>query len=360
MVGAVDNNLSSAPSEPRPTQKVEGGPAASSTSTPTSSAPPVFAPNLPVPGAERRQSQRTEKLSHRQLLWICRALQETHSDLFHTLAAESEEQCALSGEAGGQSSHASFSQRSVYVRKLESFFTGDMLYAHFKKFGAIEQADVIRHRDGRCKGFGYVRFVNVEAVDECCRETEHILNGKRVVVKRRTDGRDGRPTPQPPCQRPQTSGFQQLQFGHPMGSAMPPAMAMTPHSWGTQDMMWRMQHMMRDQQEVIRNQAQMLQHQQLAAMTDARTQHQIGTGLSAPLSPGDVWGRGPRWLTAGGLRQQGQFSPTALGGHLFVPSPHRRDPAMADLQDTAVNSISACLSPIGPGNVALAQVRHYR
>eukprot|EP01023_Acetabularia_acetabulum_P006184 TRINITY_DN12580_c0_g1_i2.p2 TRINITY_DN12580_c0_g1~~TRINITY_DN12580_c0_g1_i2.p2 ORF type:complete len:202 (-),score=36.54 TRINITY_DN12580_c0_g1_i2:61-666(-) len=58
----------------------------------------------------------------------------------------------------------------------------DYFQRYFNQFGEIEHAEVVRDRQGKSKGFGFVSFVDAEAVERVL-QMPHVLDNRRIEVK---------------------------------------------------------------------------------------------------------------------------------------------------------------------------------
>ena len=81
-----------------------------------------------------------------------------------------------SSPAGGQA--------KIFVGGLPSSVTSEGLISHFSAYGEVVDATIMNDKiTGRPRGFGFVTFRTVEAVDALMQE-QHVLDGKQVECKR--------------------------------------------------------------------------------------------------------------------------------------------------------------------------------
>lgn len=72
--------------------------------------------------------------------------------------------------------------RRIMVRNI-NYGTSDAQYtAHFAQFGPLEDAAIVREKNGRSKGFGFVTFANIESMRRCLGSPLH-LDGRKLFVK---------------------------------------------------------------------------------------------------------------------------------------------------------------------------------
>uniref|UniRef100_A0A0N5C916 RNA-binding domain-containing protein n=1 Tax=Strongyloides papillosus TaxID=174720 RepID=A0A0N5C916_STREA len=74
------------------------------------------------------------------------------------------------------------------------FHTVDGIRTYFDRFGAVEQVEIL----GNPRGMGFVVFEEKESADKALEyEDEHIINGKRVEIKRDEDDPEATPKTSP-------------------------------------------------------------------------------------------------------------------------------------------------------------------
>lgn len=73
----------------------------------------------------------------------------------------------------------------VFVGGLRKTTEEDRVISHFAKFGQVESVDVKRQADGTSRGFAFVKFADVEAIEKVMDAHEkHMIDNKWVEVKR--------------------------------------------------------------------------------------------------------------------------------------------------------------------------------
>ncbi|ESO11337.1 hypothetical protein HELRODRAFT_91486 [Helobdella robusta] len=76
-------------------------------------------------------------------------------------------------------------ERKIFVGGLHWETTVNDLRDYFSKFGKVVDSTLKTDpATGRSRGFGFVLFENVEAVDKVCDEKSHVLQGKTIDPKR--------------------------------------------------------------------------------------------------------------------------------------------------------------------------------
>merc|ERR1719510_855210 len=73
----------------------------------------------------------------------------------------------------------------VFVGGLRKTTEEDRVCSHFAKFGQVEHVDIKRLPDGTSRGFAFVKFVDLDAVDRVIEaHAKHMIDNKWVEVKR--------------------------------------------------------------------------------------------------------------------------------------------------------------------------------
>jgi len=73
----------------------------------------------------------------------------------------------------------------VFVGGLRKTTEEDRVCAHFAKFGQVEHVDIKRQADGTSRGFAFIKFADVEAVEKVIdAHAKHMIDNKWVEVKR--------------------------------------------------------------------------------------------------------------------------------------------------------------------------------
>merc|ERR1719458_2226198 len=73
----------------------------------------------------------------------------------------------------------------VFVGGLRKTTEEDRVCAHFAKFGQVEHVDIKRLPDGTSRGFAFIKFADVDAIDKVIEaHAKHMIDNKWVEVKR--------------------------------------------------------------------------------------------------------------------------------------------------------------------------------
>merc|ERR1740121_2644358 len=73
----------------------------------------------------------------------------------------------------------------VFVGGLRKTTEEDRVCAHFAKFGQVEHVDIKRLPDGTSRGFAFIKFADLDAVDKVIEaHAKHMIDNKWVEVKR--------------------------------------------------------------------------------------------------------------------------------------------------------------------------------
>jgi len=74
--------------------------------------------------------------------------------------------------------------KKIFVGGLPVSLNETTFYAHFQKYGAIVEAQIMKDRkNSRSRGFGFIRYHSEDSVDEVLKY-DHTINGKLVEVKK--------------------------------------------------------------------------------------------------------------------------------------------------------------------------------
>ncbi|XP_014240494.1 heterogeneous nuclear ribonucleoprotein A1, A2/B1 homolog isoform X1 [Cimex lectularius] len=75
--------------------------------------------------------------------------------------------------------------KKIFIGGLKDEINEDDLKHYFGDFGQVSNVAIIVDRDtGKKRGFGFVEFDDYDAVDKICLQGSHIINGKRIDVKK--------------------------------------------------------------------------------------------------------------------------------------------------------------------------------
>ncbi|XP_010491699.1 PREDICTED: polyadenylate-binding protein 3 isoform X1 [Camelina sativa] len=87
-----------------------------------------------------------------------------------------------SGMATNQEGKEEVDARSVYVGNVDYACTPDEVQLHFQTCGTVNRVTILMDKFGQPKGFAYVEFVEVEAVEEALQLNESELHGRQLKV----------------------------------------------------------------------------------------------------------------------------------------------------------------------------------
>nr|CAB3467500.1 unnamed protein product [Digitaria exilis] len=97
--------------------------------------------------------------------------------------------------------------RSVFVGNVDYACTPEEVQQHFNSCGTVNRVTILTDKFGQPKGFAYVEFVEVEAVQEAVKLNESELHGRQLkVAPKRTNV--------PGMKQPRGRGFNPF-HGHP-------------------------------------------------------------------------------------------------------------------------------------------------
>ncbi len=72
----------------------------------------------------------------------------------------------------------------VFVGKLSWETTEDGLKLYFEKYGEVEAVNLVKDKyTGQLRGFGFVQFKDIAALEKCCAQPSHFVDGKYIEVK---------------------------------------------------------------------------------------------------------------------------------------------------------------------------------
>ncbi len=83
--------------------------------------------------------------------------------------------------------------RRLFLGRLNERTTENGLTDYFGRFGAVEEAVVLRFHDSdKSRGFGFIVFEEAAAVDACQKARPHLIDGKKIECRRATPRRDAK------------------------------------------------------------------------------------------------------------------------------------------------------------------------
>ncbi|XP_042444825.1 polyadenylate-binding protein 2-like [Zingiber officinale] len=87
-----------------------------------------------------------------------------------------------SGPATNQSSKEEADSHLIFVGNVDYACTPEEVQQHFQLCGTVNRVTILTDRNGQPKGFAYVEFLEVEAVQEAFRLHESELRGRPIEV----------------------------------------------------------------------------------------------------------------------------------------------------------------------------------
>lgn len=73
--------------------------------------------------------------------------------------------------------------RSVYVGNVDYACTPEELQAHFQECGTVNRVTILTDRTGNPKGFAYVEFLEIDAIESACLLDGTELKGRAIKVQ---------------------------------------------------------------------------------------------------------------------------------------------------------------------------------
>ncbi|KAI7738005.1 hypothetical protein M8C21_011345 [Ambrosia artemisiifolia] len=90
--------------------------------------------------------------------------------------------------AASQASKEEVDTRSIFVGNVDYACTPEEVQQHFQSCGTVNRVTILTDKFGQPKGFAYVEFLEVEAVQEALALTESELHGRQLkVMAKRTN-----------------------------------------------------------------------------------------------------------------------------------------------------------------------------
>ena len=74
--------------------------------------------------------------------------------------------------------------RKIFVGGIPATTTKSKLMLYFAEYGTIDDCIIMVDRDHKPRGFGFVTFHDIRAIDEVLAEGEHYIDGKLVECKK--------------------------------------------------------------------------------------------------------------------------------------------------------------------------------
>ncbi|XP_021863611.1 polyadenylate-binding protein 2 isoform X2 [Spinacia oleracea] len=84
--------------------------------------------------------------------------------------------------AADQANREEVDSRSVFVGNVDYACTPEEVQQHFQSCGTVNRVTIRTNKFGQPKGYAYVEFVEVEAVQEAINLSESVLHGRQLKV----------------------------------------------------------------------------------------------------------------------------------------------------------------------------------
>ncbi|AQK83268.1 polyadenylate-binding protein 2 [Zea mays] len=170
----------------------------------------VYGQEIPVDGEDVDMAAGDDATKLQELDDMKRRLKEMEEEA----AALREMQAKVAKEMQGVDPNATTSEnkeemdsRSVFIGNVDYACTPEEVQQHFNSCGTVNRVTILTDKFGQPKGFAYVEFVEVEAVQEAIKLNESELHGRQLkVAPKRTNV--------PGMKQPRGRGFNPY-HGHP-------------------------------------------------------------------------------------------------------------------------------------------------
>ncbi|XP_062228468.1 polyadenylate-binding protein 2-like isoform X1 [Phragmites australis] len=174
---------------------------------------PLRTPSAPPPPRRPNPSGGTDLCSRAQLQELDE-MKRRLKEMEEEAAALREMQAKVAKEMQGVDPNATTSEnkeemdaRSVFVGNVDYACTPEEVQQHFNSCGTVNRVTILTDKFGQPKGFAYVEFVEVEAVQEAVKLNETELHGRQIKVSPKR-------TNVPGMKQPRGRGFNPY-HGHP-------------------------------------------------------------------------------------------------------------------------------------------------
>jgi polyadenylate-binding protein 2 len=109
---------------------------------------------------------------------------EAHSNtMTSTLQDKAQQEAGLAPSSTSDAAKEEVDARSVYVGNVDYGCTPEELQAHFQECGTVNRVTILTDRGGNPKGFAYVEFLEVDAVEAACLLEGSELRGRQLKVQ---------------------------------------------------------------------------------------------------------------------------------------------------------------------------------
>eukprot|EP01018_Ginkgo_biloba_P017968 Gb_10798 [translate_table: standard] len=110
---------------------------------------------------------------------------EEEAAALREIQAKVEKEMGAQETAGSEASHANKEEadaRSIFVGNVDYSCTPEEVQQHFQSCGTVNRVTILTDRHGHPKGFAYVEFLEVEAVQNAVLLNESELHGRQLKV----------------------------------------------------------------------------------------------------------------------------------------------------------------------------------
>ncbi|KAG8076825.1 hypothetical protein GUJ93_ZPchr0006g43498 [Zizania palustris] len=129
------------------------------------------------PGDEAAKMQELDEMKRR-----LKEMEEEAAALRDMQAKVAKEMQGLDPNATSSESKEEMDARSVYIGNVDYACTPEEVQQHFNSCGTVNRVTILTDKFGQPKGFAYVEFLEVEAVQEAVKLNESELHGRQIKV----------------------------------------------------------------------------------------------------------------------------------------------------------------------------------
>ncbi|KAG8092715.1 hypothetical protein GUJ93_ZPchr0012g20330 [Zizania palustris] len=133
--------------------------------------------DMGAPGDEAAKMQELDEMKRR-----LKEMEEEAAALRDMQAKVSKEMQGLDPNATSSESKEEMDARSVYVGNVDYGCTPEEVQQHFNSCGTVNRVTILTDKFGQPKGFAYVEFLEVEAIQEAVKLNESELHGRQIKV----------------------------------------------------------------------------------------------------------------------------------------------------------------------------------
>uniref|UniRef100_A0A0E0DYZ4 RRM domain-containing protein n=1 Tax=Oryza meridionalis TaxID=40149 RepID=A0A0E0DYZ4_9ORYZ len=133
--------------------------------------------DMGAPGDEAAKMQELDEMKRR-----LKEMEEEANALREMQTKVAKEMQGLDPNASSSESKEEMDARSVYVGNVDYACTPEEVQQHFNSCGTVNRVTILTDKFGQPKGFAYVEFLEVEAVQEAVKLNESELHGRQIKV----------------------------------------------------------------------------------------------------------------------------------------------------------------------------------